>query len=417
MKRILCCLFACMLVLNLVGCGGASLFGTPLMEPVLVCKKVDAEDIKNIPDNVFQSLHNYAGDMAICKNFPSQKVDTAYFLVQYKTTENVIDKYVKMLTQNGFTLIEKDDDPYLSDCKWSLRCDTAKDAYPLADYDDNCHLEIEGYSSGKFFVKYSGDLLMQDLGFRIDGNHIDVFGLGKSATAGLYIMPDGSFQTSDGRLNAQLNKATVIRDGKKLKADAHYNLNNSEWLMVNEYHRNEDFFFAVDPEYTVQGDYYWCSSFVEGRYSFVDGDADRVMDNGHGENPFFVVAANNHRYGPTQTDNRFESLFVRVMYYKEDETAVYYVYAKLKDSEPSEIEALCAISLKVEEAEEEKQSGGSSIFDKDECGACFGDGKCNTCGGSGTKRTWTGDSYITQDCTGAFCNNGRCNQCGGDGER
>ncbi len=417
MKRVLCCLLAIISVLNLVGCGGTGAFGTPLMDPVLVCKKVDAEDIKSVPDNVFQSLHNYAGDMATCKNFPSQKVDTAYFLVQYKTTEDVIDKYVKMLSQNGFTLIEKDDDPYLADCQWRLRCNTDKDAYPLADYDDNCHLDITGYSSGKFFVKYSGDLLMQDLGLRIDGNHIDVFGIGKSATAGLYIMPDGSFQTSDGRLSAQINKATVIRDGKKLKADAHYNLNKSEWLMVNEYHRNEDFFFAVDPEFTVQGDYYWCSSFVEGRYSFVDGDADRVMNNGHGENPFFVVSANNHRYGPTQTDNRFESLLVRVMYYKEDETAVYYVYAKLKDSEPSEIEALCAVSLKVEETEEETQSGGSSIFDKEDCSVCFGDGRCNRCNGSGTVRKWTGDSYITQDCTAAFCNNGRCNQCGGDGER
>ena len=416
MKRILCYLLAILTVFNLVGCGGGP-FGSMLIDPVMVCKPTDAQELKNVPNNVFQSLHNYAGDQATCKDFPSQKVDTAYFLVQYKSTEKVIDKYVQMLTKNGFTLLEKDDDPYLADCIWRLRCDNDKNAYPLADYDDNCHLEITGYNSGNFFVKYSGELLMQDLGLRINGKNLDVFQLGKSATEGLLVMPDGSFQTSDGRLNAQLNKATVIRDGKKIKADAHYNLNKSEWLMVNEYHRNEDFFFAVDPEYTVQGDYYWCSSFVEGRYSFVDGDADKVMNNGHGENPYFVLSANNHRYGPTQSNNRFESLFVRVMYYKEDETAVYYVYAKLKDSEPSEIEALCAVSLKVEEEKNEAQSGGSSIFDKKECSVCFGDGRCNRCNGSGTVRKWTGDSYITQDCTGAFCNNGRCNQCGGDGER
>lgn len=416
MKRIIYLFLTITLILNLVGCGSVGSFGAPLMDPVLVCKKADIDELKSVPKNVFQSLHNYAGNKATCKNFPSQKVDTAYFLVQYKTTEDVIDKYVKMLTQNGFTLLEKDDDPYLADCEWRLRCDNDKEAYPLADYDDNCHLEITGYSSGQFFVKYSGELLMQDLGIRIDGKNVDVFNAGKSAAAGLYRMPDGSYETSDGRLNAKIGTATVIRDGKRLEAEAHYNLNKSEWLIVNEYHRNEDFFFALDPEYTVQGDYYWCSSFVEGRYSFVDGDADKVMNNGHGENPFFLMAANNYRYGPTQSDNRFESLFVRVMYYEEEVEAVYYVYAKLKDSTPSELEALCTVILKPEEKAEEN-NGGTTVQSKKECSACFGDGKCNMCGGSGTKRKWTGDSYIIQDCTGAFCNNGRCNQCGGDGKR
>lgn len=416
MKRIFRCSLALVLVLFVLsGCvGGPGMLG---INTVLVCEKVDIDELTVVPTNVFQSLHNYAGAEATAKNIPSQNVDTAYFLIQYKATEEVIDSYVGMLSQNGFTIIEKDDNPYLADCLWRLRCDKCDDAYPLADYDDNCHIDITGYSGGKFFVKYSGDLRMQDLGFRIDGNDVDVYGVGKSAKAGLYRLPDGSYETTDGRLKAKLGTATVIRDGKKLNAQAHYKLNKSEWLMVNEYHRNEDFFFAVDPEYTVQGDYYWLSSFVEGRYSFSDGDADSVMNNGHGENPFFLMSANNYRYGPTQTDNRFESLFVRVMYYEEDKEAVYYVYAKFKDSQPSELEALCAISLKPEVEEEETKSGGSSIFDKKECSACFGDGKCNTCNGSGIKRKWTGDSYITQDCTGAFCNNGRCNQCGGDGER
>ena len=50
--------------------------------------------------------------------------------------------------------------------------------------------------------------------------------------------------------------------------------------------------------------------------------------------------------------NEFEEVTVRVMYYKEGEEAVYYIYAKTNGT-PSEIEVLCAVGLNVEEAEKE----------------------------------------------------------------
>ena len=54
-------------------------------------------------------------------------------------------------------------------------------------------------------------------------------------------------------------------------------------------------------------------------------------------------------------------------------------------------------------------------FKQENCWICGNDGRCDICGGSGWVNTWTGDSYVTQNCTAAFCRGGSCTECDGRG--
>lgn len=58
-------------------------------------------------------------------------------------------------------------------------------------------------------------------------------------------------------------------------------------------------------------------------------------------------------------------------------------------------------------------SSGSSIYGE-RCTRCDGDGRCNSCGGSGQIWKWTGDMYAYVRCTD--CSLGTCTLCGGDGK-
>lgn len=389
----------------------------PSAEPTLICQEQNVNSFIPAQKNVFQSLHKWSCGKAITDYVPFESADRDEYLTSYETNEAVIDQYVAMLTQNGFTLIEKNPDPYLCDYSWKLRCDTAPHAQILNGYSD-AHIVIEGFDDGEFYFTYSGDLSMRDLGLRLDGKNVNVFQAGLSAGAGLYRMPDGSFKTTDGRLSASIGSADVIRDGQHLTGETHYRVNKNEWLHVDEFYRNEDFFFAVAAEYTMTGDYYWLHDFKSDGYQFLDDPASNVMTFNNATVPLFLMSADGKRCGPLPFSSRFESIFVRVMHYEEDVATVYYIYAKLNDSTPSELEALCAVSMVPEPEKDDTQSSGgiSSGNNGRSCSACGGDGRCNMCGGSGTKNTWTGDSYVLQSCTGAFCSGGSCNQCGGDGK-
>ena len=413
MKKWMCGLLCACFALTLCGCGfvegllsGEGTGGFPSIfqkDPVLVCEPVDFGSKPQVEPNVFQEFY-------IWSNGKVTKKGSYYYISNEKT----VDQYVEMLEENGFTLVEKDTDPYLCAYLWKLRSDRVPDAQN-ADGWKGAHIVIEGFTDGKFFFEVSPDLVSKDLGLRVGGGSVDIYQAGPSAGAGLYQMGDGSFETTDGRLTAKIGTATVIRDGKTLQGESHYHLNKSEWLMVNGYHRNEDFFFAVDPDYTMAGDCHWMQDFWGARYYFTDDPSSTIMDSGHGSNPYFLIRQGDDRYGPSQTGSRFETVLVRVMYYEEDVAAVYYVYAKMRTGEPSEIEALCAVDMKPQEKEASSSSSGK-VNSSSSCNACSGSGRCGMCGGSGKVNRWVGDSYILQDCTGAFCSGGRCNQCGGTGK-
>lgn len=395
-----------------------NIFNIFASEPILLCEEVDVSSYVPTDPHVFQSLHTWSGGMARTDDVPNETIKMEKNLVKYESSESVIDAYVAMLTENGFTLVEKDPDPYLCDYRWKLYCHKAEDAAVLKSW-SGAHIAIEGYDDGDFYFHYSGDLVMRDLGLRMDGESVDLFKAGPSAGCGLLYMSDKSFITTDGRLSTKLGKAAVYRDGKLLEGNSYRDVNKSEWLMVNDYYRNEDFIFAVDAEYTVSGDYYWLYQFMNGTYYFSDDPYSSLILHGHGDNPYFLMKTNGYRHGPNPFGCKYESLFIRVLHYEEDVAAVYYVYAKLADgNDPAEIEALCAVDMTPKKTEDDNSKGNSSgnASSQRTCSACGGDGRCNMCGGSGRVNRWTGDSYVMQSCTGAFCSGGSCNQCGGDGK-
>ena len=202
---------------------------------------------------------------------------------------------------------------------------------------------------------YSSDLTQYDLGLRKDGSVEEVTVKGPSAGAGLYRSTDGVYTTTDGRLSASMNKATIIRDGKKDICVARSEIKNGrEWLWVEDYYRNEAICFGVLQDYTVAGDIYQLHDLKREKY--YNDDSKSVYNYKWGDQPLFEMTVDNKFTGPLVTSkNEFEEVTVRVMYYEEGVEAVYYIYAKTKGT-PSEIEVLCAVGLNVEEAENDAES-------------------------------------------------------------
>ena len=62
-------------------------------------------------------------------------------------------------------------------------------------------------------ITIPGEMEFVDLGLRQGGKKESVGIAGASAMAGLYRLPDGSYQTSDGRLTAAVGQAAVLRGG------------------------------------------------------------------------------------------------------------------------------------------------------------------------------------------------------------
>ena len=82
---------------------------------------------------------------------------------------------------------------------------------------------------------------------------------------------------------------------------------------------------------------------------------------------------------------------------------------KALNGEPYEIEGLAAAVF------EGASASSSSSSSDDRCGVCFGDGKCNSCGGSGLKEAYSPDlGRWAQDCPS--CTGGKCRECGGTGK-
>lgn len=319
----------------------------------LVEPEMDVSDLQKVPDKAFQSLNDwsyweaytYADYYKDAKGLPE-------VVLEFSCTKKLMDQYVAMLQENGFELVYYDPDAYFSDYKWQLKYTAVPriPGYGTTSDGENYHLEIEGYENGKYYLRYTTEIEMKDLGLRVDSTSAGINQYGTSAVAGLKRLSDGSFQTTDGRLTASVGTAMVIRDGRATTAEAkRVNNANNEWLYVTGYHRNEDFFYAVPANYAMQGDIYTFNDFIKNDYLTMDEyyTADGLMTLSRGREPFFLLTFDGERYQPrVHENNRFDCVLVRTMYYKKNDAAVYYVYARMNRTEPEEIEALCAVSLK-----------------------------------------------------------------------
>ena len=322
----------------------------------LVAPEIDVATAVQPPKNAFQDFASWG--MGAVVSADAEQSDSSVQYLDYQASQATVDAYIEMLLQNGFTLVDEYFFQYQSDpfASWALNCDYVPDAGKVEmQYESSttCHLCISTYK-GDYTFNYSSDLTQYDLGLRKDGSVEKVIVNGPSAGAGLYRSADGVYTTTDGRLSASMNKATIIRDGKKDVCMAKSEIKNGrEWIWVEDYYRNEAICFGVLQDYTMAGDLYQYQDLKREKYYNDDKD---VYYYKWGDQPIFEMTVDNKFTGPLVTSkNEFEEVTVRVMHYEEGVEAVYYIYAKTKGT-PSEIEVLCAVGLNVEEAENDAEN-------------------------------------------------------------
>jgi len=322
----------------------------------LVAPEMDVTTAVQPPKNAFQDFASWG--MGAVVSADAEQSDSSVQYLDYQASQATVDAYIEMLLQNGFTLVDEYFFQYQSDpfASWALNCDYVPDAGKVEmQYESSttCHLCISTYE-GDYTFNYSSDLTQYDLGLRKDGSVEKVTVKGPSAGAGLYRSADGVYTTTDGRLSASMNKATIIRDGKKDVCSARSEIKNGrEWLWVEDYYRNEAICFGVLKDYTMAGDLYQFQDLKREKYYNDDKD---VYYYKWGDQPIFEMTVDGDFTGPLVTSkNEFEEVTVRVMHYEEGEEAVYYIYAKTKGT-PSEIEVLCAVGLNVEEADTDAEN-------------------------------------------------------------
>lgn len=207
---------------------------------------------------------------------------------------------------------------------------------------------------GQFGVPSTMDVV--DLGLRRGGNNDDLSLAGPSAMAGLYRMPDGSYQTTDGRLSTAPGYATVLRDGQRYSVEASYvrdkDGGSRERIWVRDFYRDETIYFNTPAGRLMTGDVFVLRDLIFDKNRSYSSA--KEFDSYNYSVPFFGLGHNGDfiypRYG---SGNRFDELTVRVMYWEPNTAAVYYIYAELSTA-PYTVEALCAVSL----ARSEGFSGG-----------------------------------------------------------
>jgi hypothetical protein len=129
-----------------------------------------------------------------------------------------------MLEANGFEVVDEFAESYSngnSYTSWGLiytltpELETIEQMYS----DTECHISIhrtKSSSGWSYRIDWSPDITMCDLGLRIDKEApIPITPQGSSVAAGLMQRTDGGYETTDGRLSANLGTATVLLNGMK----------------------------------------------------------------------------------------------------------------------------------------------------------------------------------------------------------
>ena len=224
--------------------------------------------------------------------------------------------------------------------------------------------------------KLSGDITIPtemefvDLGLRQGGKTESAGIAGPSAMAGLYQMPDGSYQTSDGRLTAALGQADVRRGGVAYTGKTSSKLSSGDGqqtFKIEGFYRDESVSIVVPANRLLEGD------LVTG-HDQRNGNASYLSYEFHLADSYLT----------------WEDFTLRVLRLNDTE-AVFYLYADL-EKEPGSIEALFAIDLtQTEQKASSGSSSGSSVVDTGTtrmCPTCHGDGEveCTFCGGEGRLR-------------------------------
>lgn len=220
-----------------------------------------------------------------------------------------------------------------------------------------------GRIEGQLIIPTSMEVV--DLGLRRGADKLNLRLGGASVNAGLYLMPDGSFQTDDGRLSVSKGKATILRDGESYVTDAEFDRGKTEdHIWAKNFYRDETIFFSAPASRLMTGDIFTMRDLYYD-LNVVFSNADEFSSFRH-DIPFLGLGHDGQFITPKATGkNPFEDITVRVMYWEPNSAAVLYIYARLT-GKPYEIEALVAPSLARSEgfsglADERQMTQGQTI--------------------------------------------------------
>ena len=314
-------------------------------EPVTVVLPIDLNAVQNITANALPDLHYWSGRTVGYADEPTiNGTEAHYFEYGCKSSElkAIFLEYLDALQENGFTQVGYYN-KYGGE-SWGFLLEFAGDDVRTVGQmftDTPCHFTVYNDDGVMKFI-VSKDLTVCDTGLRRDGSTDALVPQGPSAGAGLIRLPDGSYQTSDGRLSAAIGTAMVLRDGTPYTATAEY---ADDKINIEGYYRNESIFFRAQADYLMEGDILTQREMRQWRqFTKEKGSQDTYKYQTVAD----ISTTNNGEWiSPTYESLKYAQMDVctaRVMYMDKGGDAVYYFYARFFGGEPKEIEALCAVS-------------------------------------------------------------------------
>ncbi len=316
----------------------------------ILAEAMDLSSYAEIPDNAIQEFWRWSqGGADVVK-----RKDKSVNYWDYE--DETADAYLKFLTKEMGLLLQETETDYRDKTYGFMHPDIEAEGisnggvlskkYPIV-YED---YRNTGRNQGYFLVN-EDVFTICDMGYRKNGEREEVKVYGDSAGAALIKTSDGVYKTDDGRLQTKLNEAMVIRDGVTSVAEAYHEIiDTEERLFVEFYYRDEGFYLEVPKYYSLTGDIYLLEDLVQRHYP--TNKRDNITDVDFEEKLTFLMSYDDAWEGPKYKGNKYKQLTVRVMYYEKNVEAVYYVYAKFADEEPTEVEALVAVDLSPKQEEE-----------------------------------------------------------------
>ena len=339
-------------------------------------------------------------------SMPDKPVDMdGYTVYKYKMDKSVLEEYIALLEDNGFTLVdEHHQSSFLGSYQsYGLLCDKAKkvDTIQQMYTHTDCHISIWKDGS-KWRMDVADGISLWDDGSRQDGTTGSTLPRGESVTEGLKKKGE-KYKTTDGRLTAKTGQAAVIVGKKEYTVDARRSKAGNDVEITVKITDQLTAQINIDLETINQSRIYQLCNTRNRPVSF-------KLDNG------------DKKIGIGQTGAmHYHNVTVRPMYLDDGDNIVLYVYAQPIDTEnyPQSVEMLCAVNV----TPRESSGGGGGVLDggrepfrpdhsKLDCLTCNGTGDCKTCGGS---------TYVGFGDARAKCNtcrgSGDCRTCGGTGKR
>lgn len=213
-------------------------------------------------------------------------------------------------------------------------------------------------------IWYDSALEMGDDGYVYGSSAGGKSYIGDSFGAGLYWMPDGSYQTTDGRLSASVGEAMLITDGTSttFSADFTYdNDDNKQKVCVRNSYGTEQQVFYIPTTVTLASEQIYDSSYfiVESDWATKERGVSSGVPSYTWAAMFACLHDGNYIYPVRGLSGVMTDVNVRVMYVSES-VAVFYTCAQFESS-PYEVEALVAVAIGTDTVVENKPDGEYTI--------------------------------------------------------